>query len=191
MKRVLVVLVAVTLLAGCASKTRTALTPTPSPHEGTFTSRAFHFTISYDPAKFEALPHAIPTAQQLNLRLLLRKTFAGSGYGTDDVFVSTTYCGAPYVRSMLAEWGKSSDPSWQVWTQSNFPASDGWNAGWANLGGAQGMRYGLTKGPQRRVAYLLWSGSQAYTVEVRASANQWSAIAPTLNAVAQSFTVTK
>lgn len=190
MKRMLVFLVAAALLAGCASETRTTLTPTPSPHAATFTSRAFHFTISYDSSRFEVWSHAT-TQWQFALGLRLRKGFAGSGYGTDRVGVGAADTGAWFVRDLLREWGKSSHPLWDFFTDRNFPASDGWTAHWTNLGGARGMRYELATGPQRRVAYLLWNANHAYTVEVYATANQWSAVGPPLTAVAQSFTVTK
>jgi hypothetical protein len=113
-----------------------------------------------------------------------------------DVTVVAAPQGATYVRDALADWdtgtlrtsGSPFDSSFDTW---DIFASGADKAQWATLNGVRGVRVETHKGSERTVAYGLMSGDEVYSVNATAPTKQWAADSAVLNAVTQSFRVTK
>lgn len=64
-------------------------------------------------------------------------------------------------------------------------------AEWAVINGTPGVRVETHTRTGRTVTFDLLSGSEVYVIATHAPAAHWAADAPALNAIAQSFRVTK
>jgi hypothetical protein len=158
--------------------------------DATFASRAFHFSISYDPARFEASPRPMPVNQQFNLVIFLRHPIAGLDRYYDFVYVTTARASASYVHAMLKTWGKPivlTPVPTTLW--ADFVGAAGTHR-WTTLGEVRTLKSEHRTSSERKVAYLLAAGDQVYAVDIQAKPRDWDAAVAALGPILRSFRIT-
>ena len=203
MKRVFVVLVAVALLAGCASKPTPKVTASPTttgssasstavanPQTKTYRNAAYGFSVTYDPSTFTASAAQPVTKSSYLLPgigmvdgAFQPVTFRVNGSVSDSRLIVTacrplhvvsTPTLARFTQEMRGDAGLPLVGSPQYTTLSGLPA----------------IRYRLQLGQETVEGYAIYRGRCVYVAVLRAPTKLWPALAPKLNAVAQTFTVT-
>ena len=206
MRRVLLVLAATAVLAGCGSTTPSATrstTPSTTPsttHSATFTSRAFGYSVSYDPRHLRA--HVDQSASGKNLTTGIP--------GVGDVRGDTQ------VLTVDLKGATSTEPKLrgEVLVTAVKPARVPHTPTLAEFQSEHYLQwlqaFGLVSSPAQKVdaqrlagipldhahrgftsvAYVLCRPRFVYFLTVTARTKDWPSVAPTLNAVAQTFTAT-
>jgi len=167
--------------------------PSPSPSATTFTSSAQHFAVTYDPATFRATTRIGATRTGYERLSLTLRAAGGAEVGIMAIPTSTQY-----VHAARAVWSrgtlktritKSTSPRrLNPWAAFTLGAD---KAEWAVINGTPGVRVETHTRTGRTVTFDLLSGSEVYVIATHAPAAHWAADAPALNAIAQSFQVTK
>jgi uncharacterized protein YceK len=186
MKVVVIALIAIALLAGCSSSAVPPSTATaPTPHVETYTSAAYRFSVSYDPARFGVREREVRIADQLQLELV-PKSSALADAGRENVAIVAE--GEPPVsmRWFLLDWGKGKP-------QSALLPLHGWtiaSSRWVKLNGARGEQYQATLGTTHITLYYLYTRADLYVIRATSTKLAWTKDGPSMEAIIQSFRVT-
>jgi hypothetical protein len=204
MKGVLVAVVAVALLAGCAGGAHP--TVTPSPRSATFTSRALGFSVAYDASAFVASVNWAYTghdresrwpgigtvrADQLLLLVALKEPASLLRPLRGEVQVTALKPAHALHPPTLAAFRTETNMRWA--------RSNGWLTGLpraVTFDGLPAFRYdgqfhNAETPATTSVVYTVFHGGFIYVVRLEAPTKRWPSVAARLNAVAQTFTVTK
>ena len=207
MKRVLVILLAVALLAGCVNKSTTNVGASPktvgptvsptavaSPQTKTYHSAAFGFSVTYDCKVFMAVASR-PVSD-------LRYTWPGLGLVVDGAFQGLVVTlNGPVSRpgllvNALRPRHAIAAPSLSQFTQrlrgglaANVHLGGPPQA--VALNGLPAIRYTARTGATTSLQYTIYHGPFVYVIALTAPTKLWPAMALKLNAVAQTFTVTR
>lgn len=207
MKQVFVILLAVTLLAGCARKSTTNVSPSPTttglsarsttvanPQTKTYRSAAFGFSVTYDRKVFMAVASR-PVSD-------LRYTWPGLGLVVDGAFqgLVVTLNGPVSQPGLLVNALRPrhtmAAPSLSQFTQ-RLRGELAANVHFVGppqavaLNGVPAIRYTARTRATTSVQYTIYHGPFVYVIALTAPTKLWPALALKLNAVAQTFTVTK
>ena len=160
--------------------------PLTRPHRKdiTYTSRRFHFAISYDPTLLE--PRAKLGEGQLDLMLDDRLYDDEFAYGM--ITLNASAQGAALVGDLLRHWGKGA-PSGDITATDLNPwwLTAGSHARWIRVNGVPG-ELSLWNGDGNVViVYWLLRGSDVYVLQAIASVDLRKQLGPLLASTAQSF----
>jgi hypothetical protein len=204
MKRALVVLVAVALLAGCASRPTTNVTTSPSTNgffaspaavanstTETYSDAAFGFSPTYD-SGFIAAPSRPISG--------FRRSWPGLGPVSGTFQAVAIILNGPVSQPglLVNAWRPRhgmATPSLSQFTRrlrGDLPA----NVHLVGLpratavNGLSAIRYKVRIGATTEAQYSIWHAPFIYVIALRAPTKLWPHLASVLNAVAQTFTIT-
>jgi hypothetical protein len=153
----------------------------PARKDVTYTSRRFHFAISYDPTLLEG---SVPIAEVFRGQLLL--VLGNRGFDTGALSVSASDQGTALVGDLLRHWGKG-PPSGNIAATDLNPwwLTAGSHARWIRVNGVPGELSSWNGG--ENVVYWLVQGSDVYVLQAIASAGLRKQLGTLLTSTAQSF----